>query len=89
MKGVPPGICSFAFNAMFPAYWTLRFGGADPSEENPDQMHVTCSGRDCGAMFRMERIPEEEATMLHEATSLITLDDLVRTVPSGLSRKVR
>jgi uncharacterized repeat protein (TIGR04076 family) len=89
LKGVPPGICSFAFNAMFPAYWTLRFGGSDPSEANPDQMHVTCSAVGCGAQFRIERVSDEEAAHLREAASLITLDDLARTIPSGLSRQVR
>ena len=36
MRSTPPGICSFAFNAIFPAYWTLRFGGIDPGESDPD-----------------------------------------------------
>jgi uncharacterized repeat protein (TIGR04076 family) len=88
LRGVPPGICSFAFNAIFPVYWTLRFGGADPAEANPDQMHVTCNVPGCGARFRVERISAEESAELFAAANLITLDDLVRTFPSGLSRKI-
>ncbi|MCZ7572179.1 MAG: TIGR04076 family protein [Ardenticatenaceae bacterium] len=89
MQGVPPGICSFAFNAMFPAYWTLRFGGSDPAEENPDQMHVTCSGMGCGARFLIERISDEEADRLQAEAELISLDHLARSIPVGLSRRIR
>lgn len=87
MKGVPAGICSFAFNVMFPAYWTLRFGGSDPAEEAPDVMTVTCSVPGCGASFRVERIDDEEAQQMATQASLITIEDLAETIPSGLSRK--
>ncbi len=54
---------------MFPAYWTLRFGGADPNEEKPDQIHVTCSRAGCEARFLIERISDEEAAELEKAAS--------------------
>jgi uncharacterized repeat protein (TIGR04076 family) len=88
MRGVPAGICSFAFNAMFPVYWTLHFGGTDPAEANPDQMHVTCNVPGCGARFRVERISTAEADQMAADANLITLDDLAKTFPAGLSRKV-
>jgi uncharacterized repeat protein (TIGR04076 family) len=88
MKGVPPGICSFAFNAMFPVFWALRFGGSDPAEPDPDQMHVTCNVPGCGARFRVERISNDEAAELLAIANTITLEDLARTIPTGLSRKV-
>ena len=88
MKGVPPGICSFAFNAMFPAYWTLRFGGSDPQSDDPDQMFVTCSVPECGATFCLERIDDEEAAELARQASLITLEQLTESIPKGLSRKI-
>lgn len=69
MRGLPSGICSFAYQAMFPAYWTLRFGGADPNEEKPDQIHVTCSRAGCEARFLIERISDEEAAELQKAAS--------------------
>jgi uncharacterized repeat protein (TIGR04076 family) len=89
MKGVPPGICSFAFNAMFPVYWTLRFGGRDPAEENPDQMSVACPVPGCDAQFCIERIGDEEAGQLAAAAATVSLEELASTIPSGLSRKVR
>lgn len=89
MRGVPAGICSFAFQAMFPAYWTLRFGGTDPNEENPDQMHAMCGRWNCGAAFRLERISQTEAEELEQARQEVSLDDLLATIPDGLSRRVK
>lgn len=87
MRSTPPGICSFAFNAMFPAYWTLRFGGTDPAEENLDAMHVNCSQPGCGAQFRVERISQAEAEQLQAQSNLITLESLEKTFPTGLSKR--
>jgi len=87
MRSTPPGICSFAFNAMFPAYWTLRFGGSDPTEENPDVMHVTCGQASCAAQFRVERISEVEAKELQAQANLITIESLEKSYPEGLSRR--
>jgi len=87
MKGVPAGICSFAFNAMFPAYWTLRFAGVDPSEADPDAMHVTCSTRGCGAVFRLSRISVEEAERLASADRLIPADEVL-VIDHGNERPV-
>lgn len=86
MRSTPPGICSFAFNAIFPAYWTLRFGGIDPGESDPDVMHVGCSVKGCNAQFRVERISEDEAGELLAQADMITIDDLLSTFPQGLSR---
>lgn len=87
MRSTPAGICSFAFNAMFPAYWTLRFGGTDPAEENPDAMNVGCSQPDCGAQFRVERVSESEAAELQAAADLITTESLEHSFPDGLSKR--
>lgn len=87
MRSTPAGICSFAFNAMFPAYWTLRFGGTDPAEENPDAMNVACSQPGCGAQFCVERISESEAAELQAAAELITIDSLEKNFPDGLSKR--
>ena len=89
LRSVPPGICSFAFNTMFPAYWTLLFGGSDPHESDADQMHVTCQAAGCGAQFLVQRISDEEAIRMEEAARLISLEDLARTIPSGLSKRVK
>lgn len=87
LRSTPPGICSFAFNAMFPAYWTLRFGGTDPAEENPDAMHVGCSQPGCSAQFRVERISDAEAEARRAQADLITTQTLEKTIPKGLSRR--
>lgn len=87
MKGVPAGICSFAFNAMFPAYWTLRFGGSDPSEPDPDAMHVTCSTHGCGAVFRLSRVTAEEAERLAREAMLIPPSE-VTVIDHGDERPV-
>lgn len=89
LRGLPAGICSFAYQAIFPSYWISRFGGVDPHEENPDQIHVNCHRAGCGAGFLIERISDEEAAQLHEAANLVTLDDLVKSIPQGLSRQVK
>ena len=87
MRSTPPGICSFAFNVIFPAYWTLRFGGTDPSEENPDAMHVGCAQPGCGAQFRVERVSEAEAEALQAQADGITTEELQEEFPDGLSRR--
>lgn len=87
MRSTPAGICSFAFNAMFPVYWTLRFGGTDPSEPDPDAMNVSCGQPSCGARFRVERVSEAEAQELQAQSDLITTEDLQRAFPEGLSRR--
>ncbi len=88
MRSTPPGICSFAFNAMFPAYWTLRFGGSDPREDNPDVMHVGCSQPACGAQFRVERIAESEAEEFQVQADNNTTEELQKSFPVGLSRRI-
>ena len=88
MRSTPPGICSFAFNALFPAYWTLRFGGSDPVEDNPDVMHVGCSQPGCGAQFRVERVSDTEAEELQKQSDLITTEELRNSIPVGLSRRI-
>lgn len=87
LRSTPPGICSFAFNVIFPAYWTLRFGGSDPAEEDPDVMNVRCTQRGCDAEFRVERISKAEAEALRAQAELITTEVLQNTIPTGLSRR--
>jgi len=69
LRGLPSGMCSFAYQAIFPGYWTLRFGGSDPNEENPDQIHVTCGRAGCEARFRIERVSDMEAKKLQAPRS--------------------
>ncbi len=88
IKGVPPGICSFAFNTIFPVYWTLHLGGAVPSAHNPVQMHASCSVPGCVARFLVVRVSAAEAAELLAVANTITLEDLVKTFPTGLSRKL-
>jgi len=38
----PPGLCSWAFNALYPFATALRFGGSLPWEEVPGRALVSC-----------------------------------------------
>ena len=42
----------------------------------------------CGARFRVERVSDVEAAELLAAASLVTLDDLAKSFPTGLSRRL-
>jgi uncharacterized repeat protein (TIGR04076 family) len=89
LKGVPAGICAFAFNAMFPAYWTLLFGGDDPRTTETGAMQVTCSAAGCGAAFSVKRVPASEAAGLEANANLISLEELQKTIPARVSRQTQ
>lgn len=38
----PPGLCSWAFNALYPFATALRFGGNLPWEDQPGRALVSC-----------------------------------------------
>ena len=39
---VPPGLCAWAFHALFPLAEVLEFGGSFPWEKDPDKATVAC-----------------------------------------------
>jgi len=38
----PAGMCSYAFQTIFPAATVLQFGGSFPWEDDPDKATVAC-----------------------------------------------
>ncbi len=51
----PPGLCSWAFYALFPFSQVLRFGGAFPWEKDPDKAIVACPDADNPVVFELRR----------------------------------
>lgn len=51
----PAGLCSWAFNAIFPFASVLQFGGALPWEKDPDRALVACPDPDSPVVFEVRR----------------------------------
>jgi uncharacterized repeat protein (TIGR04076 family) len=54
----PPGVCSFAFCALWPFAVGLQSGGTYPWEKDPDKSVVACPDPDNPVWFELERRPE-------------------------------
>ncbi len=52
---VPPGLCSWAFYALFPFAEVLQFGGSFPWEDNPDKTTVACPDPWNPVVFELRR----------------------------------
>ena len=52
----PEGMCSWAFNTLFPFAETLDFGGSFPWESNPDKTRVACPDPDNSVIFELQRM---------------------------------
>lgn len=57
----PPGMCSWAFHAVFPFSQVLQFDGAFPWEPDRDTARVACPDADNPVVFelRREQVPEQ------------------------------
>ena len=51
----PPGMCSWAFIAIFPFAETLEFGGSFPWEKDPDKATVACPDPDNPVVFELKK----------------------------------
>ncbi|MFH1650992.1 MAG: TIGR04076 family protein [Chloroflexota bacterium] len=51
----PPGLCSWAFSALFPLAEVLQFGGSFPWEKDRDRATVACPDPDNPVVFRLKR----------------------------------
>jgi uncharacterized repeat protein (TIGR04076 family) len=56
----PPGLCSWAFSALFSYAEVLEFGGSFPWESGPDKARVACSDPDNLVVFELRRVEEVE-----------------------------
>ena len=53
----PPGMCSWAFHAIFPFAEVLQFGGSFPWEKDSDKAVVACPDADNPVVFELRREP--------------------------------
>jgi len=52
----PPGMCSWAFYALFPFSTVLQFGGSFPWGEAPDKTTIACPDPDNPVVFELRRL---------------------------------
>jgi uncharacterized repeat protein (TIGR04076 family) len=52
----PPGLCSWAFNAIFPFAEVLQFGGSFPWENAKDEATIACPDAESATVFRLKRV---------------------------------
>ena len=52
----PPGVCSWAYNAMFPFAEVLEFGGAFPWETDPTKATVACPDPANPVIFELRKV---------------------------------
>ena len=53
----PPGVCSWAYYALFPFAEVLQFVGTFPWENDPDRTTVACPDAGNPVVFELKRIP--------------------------------
>lgn len=51
----PPGLCAWAFNALYPFATVLRFGGTLPWEPENGRARVCCPDPDNNVVFELRR----------------------------------
>jgi uncharacterized repeat protein (TIGR04076 family) len=52
----PQGMCTSAFNAVYPSARVLMFGGVIPWETDPDIATVACPDADNPVVFELRRL---------------------------------
>lgn len=55
----PSGLCSFAFNSLYPFALVLKYGGNFPWQDNPDVLTQSCPDSDVVNTFELRRTPEK------------------------------
>ena len=51
----PPGMCSLAWNAMYPMVLALSTGGTFPWQEDPDTLTLSCPDQEVQNIFELKR----------------------------------
>ena len=51
----PGGMCSLAYNAIYPVALTLQFGGTFPWQDDPDMIEVACPDGQVNNIFELRR----------------------------------
>lgn len=52
----PDGMCTSAYQAIFPAYRILRFGGEQPWDEDKDVTYVSCPDHERVSVYEVRRL---------------------------------
>jgi len=55
----PPGMCSLAFNAIYPVAMVLQFGGMFPWQDDPDVVQASCPDGEVNNIFELRRRPRQ------------------------------
>jgi uncharacterized repeat protein (TIGR04076 family) len=53
----PGGMCSLAFNAIYPVALALQFGATFPWQNDPDVITVSCPDAEVNNVFELRRRP--------------------------------
>lgn len=51
----PPGMCSLAYNALYPVALALSIGGTFPWQEDPDVITMSCPDAEVTNVFELRR----------------------------------
>jgi len=54
-QATPPGMCSWAFHALFPFAEVIQFGGSFPWEAKPGTATVACPDASAAVVFEIHR----------------------------------
>ena len=55
----PEGMCSLAFNAMYPVLMGFRYGATFPWQDEPDVVTMACPDAGVNNVFELRRRPKE------------------------------
>jgi uncharacterized repeat protein (TIGR04076 family) len=55
----PGGICSLAYNAIYPIALALQFGATFPWQDDPDVIQASCPDVEVNNVFELRRVPKE------------------------------
>ena len=55
----PEGMCSMAFNSIYPTALVLKYGGTFPWQDDPDVVEASCPDHNVNNVFELRRIARE------------------------------
>jgi uncharacterized repeat protein (TIGR04076 family) len=55
----PGGMCSLAYNAIYPIALALQFGATFPWQDDPDVIQASCPDVEVNNVFELRRVPKE------------------------------
>ncbi len=55
----PPGMCSMAYNALYPTALALSIGGTFPWQQDPNVITISCPDAEVHNVFELRRRPKK------------------------------